>query len=135
MPEQEIVKADARLRRWALWIGAIGGIVCLVAIALLPIWLKRMDRNQLVWAFRVVTWLISGPVALLGFWLLCLGIRIWREQRYPLHAMRVIRDTPLREGPATRRIAGAAMAGGVTLIALAVGAWLSGQGMLAVFGP
>lgn len=135
MPEQDIIKADARLRRRALWFGGIGCVAGLVAIGLLPIWLRHLDRDQAVWAVRGTTWLIAGAGALLALWLMRLATRIWRERRFPCHGMRVIRDTSVREGPAARRIAWVAIVGSVTSLALAAGLVFVAERMLSLLGP
>ena len=102
-PEQKIVRADAVLRRKALII-----LTCVVVFGLaffgllLPLALKGLARLRpdqarfLVGAVLILMFLSFVPAAL---YLFGLGRTVLRESLFPPPGMKVIKDTPLLEGP------------------------------------
>jgi uncharacterized integral membrane protein len=108
--DPKIHKADTVARKTAMWVILAGTLIGIVFILVLENQREALiewffsDPDQLVPRLRIlfVAAVILGAVPMLGlaiyFWYL--GVRVTRAGRFPLEGQKIVRDTPILEGPA-----------------------------------
>lgn len=127
----ELHRADPALRRLAAWLLPLLTAAGVVALLALQHWLARGAPGGLAATTGLRVAFLG--IALLSV-MLCLGIaallrrlalRVRAASRYPPADMRTLRDVPVREGAAARRIAGRldALAGVALLLVLGLSVW------------
>jgi hypothetical protein len=124
--EREVVRADPAMRRTALVVG--GGVVAALVVAIVsaPGFFGSLSTLSLASPAEAVLWLAAFVVPIV---VLTVGAGVdatrrslstWREARFPPRGMRVLRDTPVIEGPVARAIGVLGCALGVTLLVAAL---------------
>jgi len=111
--EPKMQKADPAARKKAMWIiiaGTFTGIGFVLALEnqreALFNWFFS-DPAQLVYRLRFlfISVVVFGALPLIAFaayfWLL--GNRVIQDRRFPLEGQKLVRDTPILEGPAARK--------------------------------
>jgi hypothetical protein len=123
----EVQKADPQARRRALVLIAVGAGVgaatIVVSRRLLPAasaWVAEDVAGRL----PVVTFILSAiptlPLAASGGWLWRFGSRVVNAGRFPPPGLRVVKDTPVFEGPTAVRRGQTLRAVGLALIVAAL---------------
>jgi len=127
-----IQPADPELRRRTLFVAALSLAVACAGFLLLQHWLSELHSQPprdalaaLLTALRLGTYVTCALLVGFAAYLWRFAGRVLRDQRFPPHGQRVIRDTPVLEGAAALRRA-------TVLRVLAVILTLSSFGLLAV---
>lgn len=108
----DILRADPRLRRVTLIVLGIAVMAALLGIVLFQQWLRGLVElprsDELIVRLRQLAAVaLTGSgicLALLAGYSAHKGTRAIQFQQWPLPGARVIRDTPVRRGPAAVRI-------------------------------
>jgi hypothetical protein len=138
----DIQPADRRLRRVTAVALVLAALAAIVLVLAFEHWIKRLPERlptpQLVVQLRrgiAIAMLACGLcLLLLAGDAARLARRIIEERRWPLVAMRVLRDTPIRRDAAALRLSRRFNIAAGVLIVLAIGTgWLSWR--LFVAGP
>jgi len=105
-------RADAGARRQAVMfvvVGALAGLLLMVAVERyrLPLqdWLlsdPAQFARRIVLLAHLAAALLTAPLLGFAFYLWSFGVQVMRMQRYPPPGCRVIRDTPILQGPAAQ---------------------------------
>jgi len=114
------------MRRTALLVG--GGVVVALAVAVAsaPSFLGSLGTLSQVSPAEAVLWLAAFVVPIVVLTVVVgvdatrRSLSTWREGRFPPRGMRVLRDTPVIEGPAARAIGVLGCALGATLLVAAL---------------
>ena len=134
--EDEIVRADNRLRRRVQWLAGFVTVGGLITLAILYSNLRGINDladedldaavDQAVRLATVIGWITGLSFVGIGVWFLRLARRIRRSGRFPPPGMKVIKDTPVKTGTRARLIANLALATGLASALLGAGAawWL-----------
>ena len=131
-PDQPVVPGDPRLRQWTLLLAAAMLLTGLAALWLLRTALadlEQLAQRDLPAAVNRTLRLVMG-IAVLGSagmvgcaaWLWFLARKIRRSGRFPPPGMKVIKDTPLRQGPQAQSMAARAQVAAVLLLTLGTAA-------------
>ena len=135
--DEKIIRADAKLRRRAIWLTVLLGLGGLIGLAFLHNHLQGIDdlagedREAAVAGVARLSvgmaWMVGLSSVGIGIWFLWLAQRVRRSRRFPPPGARVIRDTKVRTGLDARDIATIfAAVGLVTALLGAAAAWLLG---------
>ena len=124
--EQEVVRADPAMRRTALVVG--GGVVAALVVAVLsaPGFLGSLSTLSQASPAEAVLWLAAFAVPIVALTVVAgvdamrRSLSAWREGRFPPRGMRVLRDTPVIEGPVARAIGVLGCTLGATLLVAAL---------------
>lgn len=125
---EEILRADARLRR-ITWIAlAVAVVLCIVIVIAFGRWLAGthfdMPVEMLAKTVRrfiaLTTTGIALCLAILAWLAVRAGRRTGQARQWPLPGARVIRDTPIRRGEAAQRIGRRLQALALVLLVFAV---------------
>lgn len=125
---EDIVRADRRLRRQTIAVLGIATVVALLCIHYFQRWLLGIaglsEPQALILRMRSLLGVaLTGSaicLALLGGYSARKGQRALKFQQWPLPGARVLRDTPLRRGPAAQRIGRLLQVSAIVLLVLAV---------------
>ena len=134
MSQPEIIPADTRLRARAIVLAVALTVVGIIAMVLLKVQLRGIEElaeDDLPAAFEkalrlttAIAWIAGLSFVGMGLWLWRLGRRINRADRFPPPGAKVIKDTPVRTGPAARRVADLAQLAAFSCIVVGtVGMW------------
>lgn len=124
----DIQPADPRLQRVTTIVLALAVLATIVLLLAFRHWLAnladRLPTEQLVMQLRrgisFATLAIALCLLVLAGYAARLARRIIEERRWPLAAMRVLRDTPIRRGDNAQKIAGWLNGTAVLLMLVAV---------------
>lgn len=113
-------------------IGTIVGVILLVLfqsyLDFFRAWLTEDPALLLTRAgmvFGLLAMLLIAPLLALAVWLWACSSRILREERFPPSGVRVVRDTPILQGPAARNRATLFRVFAIVLVVAASGlSWL-----------
>jgi hypothetical protein len=125
---QEILRADQRLRRFSLVVLTLATLLALVLVFAFQRWLAHtadaMPAAQLIAQLRrtIGAALTASGVCilLLAGYAARLARRILEQGRWPLAQTRVLRDTPIRRGSEAERIARTLNIAATALVLLAI---------------
>jgi hypothetical protein len=123
---REIVRADPALRRTMLVVGM--GLVLAVALAMVSAprllgslsVVSQASPAEAVAMFAAFVLPILALTVVAGVDAARRSLRTVRERRFPPHGMRVLRDTPVIEGPAARLVGVLGCTLGATLLVAAL---------------
>jgi hypothetical protein len=132
--EPEVVPADRRARWVAMAAALLMASAVLAVLSMLRAEFRRIDAlavedlpaavDRMLRITAVVAWLGGAGFVGMAAWLVVLARRIHREGRFPPRGTKVIKDTPVRTGPAAARIAAVALAGAVFCLVMGtLGMW------------
>ena len=124
--EREVVRADPAMRRTALVLG--GGVVAALVAAVVsaPGFLGSLSTLSQASPAEAVFWLAAFAVPIVVLTVVAAvdalrrSLSTWREGRFPPRGMRVLRDTPVIEGPVARTIGVLGCTLGATLLVAAL---------------
>lgn len=143
--DNEIIRADKKLRRRMLWLTGVLGLAGLIGLAFVHHYLQGI--NDLVGEDReagyanaarlaaAMAWMAGLSLVGIGIWFLRAGHRVRRSRRFPPPGAKVIRDTKVRTGLDARDFATLFTAIGLlTTVLGALAAWHLGRLAMAVLG-
>jgi len=143
--DDEIIRADRKLRRRMLWLTGLLGLAGLIGLAFVHHYLQGI--NDLVGEDREaaalnaarlavgMAWMAGLSLVGIGIWFLRAGHRVRRWRRFPPPGAKVIRDTKVRTGLDARDFATLfTTIGLLTAVLGAVGAWHLGRLAMAALG-
>ena len=105
----EIAKADPAAQRRMGVLVAVVGLAGGVLIFSIQRWLPDLLRwavggpGRIWWVAAGLVLVVCGPLLILALYFLRMASRIARAGRFPPPGVKVIRDTPVLEGPAVGR--------------------------------